>query len=93
MAKTSDFPSHTLELQNISVHTLVMGGDKKIMGVDEKKGSQIIFENIPNAVLALFKDSFDPLSIMKKDIFNDMVLDFLEGHKLNSYEGVTYTYK
>lgn len=86
--KTSDFPTHTKELHNITCSTLVMGGDMKIMGVDERKASQIIFDNIPNAKLALFKNAFDPLSTMKPVIFNDMILGFLEGKSLKKYDDV-----
>jgi 3-oxoadipate enol-lactonase len=93
MAQTSPFPNHTEELKNISVPALVMGGDRKIMGVDEKKGSVILFENIPNARLALFKDAFDPLTTMRKDIFNEMVMDFIEERPLKSYDGVRYLEK
>ena len=87
--KTSEFPTHTDELQNITCPTLVMGGDMKIMGVDERKASKIIYEHIPNATLAVFKNAFDPLSTMKCAIFNEMILDFLEGKELKQYEDVT----
>lgn len=83
--KTSEFPTHTDELQNITCPTLVMGGDIKIMGVDERKASETIFKNIPNAKLMLFKNAFDPLSIMKRDIFNDVVQDFFEGKPIKQY--------
>lgn len=86
--KTSEFPTHTNKLHHITCPTLVMGGDMKIMGVDERKASTIIYEHIPNAVLALFKNSFDPLSTMKCEIFNEMVLDFLEESPLKQYEDV-----
>ena len=86
--KTSEFPTHTDQLHNIKCPTLVMGGDMKIMGVDERKGSMIIFEHIPNATLALFKDAFDPLSTMKPEIFNEMILDFLEDKPMKQYEDV-----
>lgn len=89
LAKNSEFPTHTNELKNINVPTLVMGGDTKVMGVDERKGSQILFDNIPNATLALFKNAFDPISTMEKDIFNEMILDFLDGKSFKGYEGVT----
>ena len=75
------------------VPTLVMGGDRKVFGVDERRGSEIIFENIPDATLALFKDAFDPLSTMKKDIFNEMVMGFLEGKELKPYNEVHYADK
>ncbi|MTH54935.1 alpha/beta fold hydrolase [Bacillus mangrovi] len=88
-AKNSEFPEHTSELKNITAATLVLGGEKKVMGVDEKKGSQTLFDHIPDAVLALFKDAFDPLSTMKKDQFNEMLLDFLAGTDFKEYDGVT----
>ncbi|WP_155591489.1 alpha/beta fold hydrolase [Lysinibacillus cavernae] len=87
--KTSEFPTHTDELHNITCPTLVMGGDMKIMGVDERKASKNIYEHITNAKLALFKNAFDPLSTMKCAIFNEMILDFLEGKEFKQYEGVT----
>lgn len=93
MAKTSEFPAHTDELKNISVPTLVMGGDRKVMGVDERKGSEIIFDHISDSTLALFKDAFDPLSTMRRDQFNEMVMDFLTEKDLKSYPGVRYLTK
>ncbi|SOC25156.1 pimeloyl-ACP methyl ester carboxylesterase [Ureibacillus xyleni] len=89
LAKNSEFPTHTNELKQITVPTLVMGGDRKVMGVDERIGSQILFNHLPNATLALVKDAFDPISAMEKDIFNEMILDFFEGHPIKSYEGVS----
>ncbi|MFC5775418.1 alpha/beta fold hydrolase [Ectobacillus antri] len=89
LAKNSEFPTHTNELKNINVPTLVMGGDRKVMGVDERKGSQILFNNIPNSTLALFKNAFDPISTMEKDIFNEMILDFLEGNQFKQYKEVS----
>lgn len=86
--KTSKFPDHTKELQYINCPTLVLGGDMKIMGVDERKASTTIYENIPDATLALFKNCFDPLSTMKCDIFNEIILDFLEENTLKQYEDV-----
>ncbi|QED49285.1 alpha/beta fold hydrolase [Cytobacillus dafuensis] len=91
--KTSEFPTHTDELYNITCPTLVMGGDMNIMGVDERKASETIYEHIPNATLALFKNAFDPLSTMKWEIFNDMILDFLEGKPIKQYEEVRLTEK
>lgn len=86
--KTSKFPDHTEELHYITCPTLVMGGDMKIMGVDERKASITIYNHIPNATLALFKNCFDPLSTMKCDIFNDIIPDFLEGKTLKPYKDV-----
>ncbi|UNL86801.1 alpha/beta fold hydrolase [Priestia koreensis] len=91
-AKKSTFPTHTSELTHISCSTLVMGGNQKVMGVDEKKASQIIFNQIPNATLALFSDAFDPLSTMKKDIFNEMVMCFITDNDFKSYPNVQFFY-
>ncbi|RHW38375.1 alpha/beta hydrolase [Lysinibacillus yapensis] len=88
--KKSVFPAHTAELHHITCPTLVMGGDMKVMGVDERKASKTIYEHIPNAALALFKNAFDPLSTMQPEIFNDMILDFLEGKPLKQYDNVKY---
>jgi len=88
MAMMHEFPNHTAELKSISVPTLVMGGDRKVMGVDERRASEIIFEQLPNGKLALFKDAFDPLSTMRRDIFNEMIDDFLQSKELKVYEGV-----
>ncbi|MCR8645962.1 alpha/beta hydrolase [Paenibacillus sp. N1-5-1-14] len=88
--KKAPFPTHMHLLHNIQASTLVMGGEGKVVtGVDEGKGSRIIFEYIRNAKLALFKNAFDPLSTMRKDIFNEIILDFLEERPLKKYEGVT----
>ncbi|WP_243549755.1 alpha/beta fold hydrolase [Priestia megaterium] len=89
LAKNSEFPTHTNELKHIKVPTLVMGGNKKVMGVDERKGSQTLFDNIPNATLALFENAFDPISTMEIDIFNEMILDFLDEKTLKGYEGIS----
>lgn len=92
--KKAPFPTHTHLLHKITAPTLVMGGEGKVVtGIDEGKGSRIIFEHIPNAVLALFKNAFDPLSTMRKDIFNEMIIDFLQGNMLKDYENVIYSYK
>ncbi|MFC3885665.1 alpha/beta fold hydrolase [Bacillus songklensis] len=90
--KTSEFPEHTNELHKITAPTLVMVGDKKNIGPEVQAG-EIIFKHIPDAALAIFKDAFDPLSTMRRDIFNEMVLDFLDGKRLKQYDGITYEYK
>lgn len=67
--KKASFPTHTDQLHQIKSSTLVMGGEGKVIsGVDERKGSQTIFNHIHNAKLALFKNAFDPLSTMRRDI-------------------------
>lgn len=88
-AKNSVFPPHTNELHGISVPTLVLGGDKKVMGVDERKASEILFNHIPFSTLALFKNAFDPLSTMKVSTFNEMILCFLEDKNFKVYDDVT----
>ncbi|PKJ55760.1 alpha/beta fold hydrolase [Bacillus sp. SN10] len=92
--KTAPFPTHTHLLHLIKAKTLVMGGGNKFfVGVNEEKASQILFKNISNSTLAIFKNSFDPLSIMEKDIFNDMVIDFFKGKPLKNYDSVDYFLK
>ena len=66
---------------------------KKVFGVDERRGSEIIFENIPHSKLALFKDAFDPLSTMRRDQFNEVVMDFLTNNDLKTYTDVRYLTK
>lgn len=82
-------------LPQITVPTLVMSGAGKVVtGIDEGVAATTIFNNLKcEATLALFKDAFDPLNTMRKDIFNEIVPDFLEGKKLKMYDGVTYTFK
>ncbi|UPW81464.1 hypothetical protein [Lysinibacillus sp. Ag94] len=88
--KKAPFPTHTDQLHQIKSSTLVMGGEGKVLtGVDERKGSQTIFNHIHNAKLALFKNAFDPLSTMRRDIFNEMIIDFLEDKPLKQYKDVT----
>ncbi|ANC77750.1 alpha/beta hydrolase [Fictibacillus phosphorivorans] len=87
-AKSSDFPTHTDKLHGISVPTLVMGGDKKVMGVDERKASEILFNHIPFSTLALFKNAFDPLSTMKVHEFNEMIQYFLEDKNFRDYDDI-----
>ncbi|PEZ09274.1 alpha/beta hydrolase [Bacillus sp. AFS018417] len=90
--KKSEFPTHTNDLHKITASTLVLCGDKKNVGPEEKAGN-IIFNHIPKATLGVFKNAFDPLTTMRRDIFNEMVLDFLGDRPLQSYEDVTYTNK
>jgi len=87
--KKAPFPTHTNQLHQIQSPTLVMGGEGKVItGVDEGKGSRTIFNHIQNAKLALFKNAFDPLSTMRRDIFNEMIIDFLEDKPLKQYNDV-----
>jgi len=68
---------------------LAMGGEGKVMtDVDEGKGSRTIFNHIQNVKIALFKNAFDPLSTMRRDIFNEMIIDFLEDKPLKQYKDV-----
>ncbi|MGH1143316.1 alpha/beta fold hydrolase [Bacillus pseudomycoides] len=92
--KTAPFPTHTHLLHLIQANTLVMGGGNKFfIGVNEEKAAQILFKNISNSTLAIFNNSFDPLNIMEKNIFNDMVIDFLKGNPLKTYENVECFFK
>lgn len=87
--KKAPFPTHTDQLHRITSPTLVMGGEGKVMtGVDEGKGSRTIFNHIQHAQLALFKNAFDPLITMRRDIFNEMITDFLEDKPLKQYKDV-----
>ncbi|AIE61329.1 alpha/beta fold hydrolase [Bacillus methanolicus] len=88
--KKAPFPYHTHLLNKIKSPTLIMGGEGKVVtGIYEGKASAIIFDNMhENATLALFKGAFDPLSTMRKELFNEMVIDFLQGKKLKDYQGV-----
>ncbi len=86
--KMEALPHMTAELKKITVPTLVMGGDAISF---EQLGSNIIYKHIRNASLAIFHDAFDPLNMMRKELFNEMVMDFLEGKQIKKYEGVFYT--
>ncbi|MCY9531809.1 Pimeloyl-ACP methyl ester carboxylesterase [Paenibacillus sp. cl6col] len=87
--KTAPFPTHTNELYRIQSPALVMGGERKIMtGIDEGKGSRTIYNHINHATLALFRDAYDPLSTMRRDIFNEMIIDFFEDRPLRAYNDV-----
>ncbi|MCM3290461.1 alpha/beta hydrolase [Paenibacillus sp. MER 180] len=87
--KKAPFPTHTNELHRIQSTALVMGGEGKVMtGIDEGKGSRTIYDQINHAILALFKDAYDPLSTMRKDIFNEMIIDFFEDRPLRTYNDV-----
>jgi 3-oxoadipate enol-lactonase len=83
-------PNFTAELGRITAPTLVMGGD----GIKfEAKGSRTIFEQIPDARLAIFHGGFDPLSTERQETHDAMILDFLAGRPIKSYPGVTYQEK
>jgi pimeloyl-ACP methyl ester carboxylesterase len=86
--KDISFPAFTHLLPRITAPTLVIAGDRLKF---EQKGAQILYEQIPNAQLAIFADAFDPVSTMRKDIFNQLVLDFLADQPLTSYPNVTYS--
>ncbi|MGE5654610.1 MAG: alpha/beta fold hydrolase [Bacillota bacterium] len=90
--KKSDFPEHTKDLHRTTAPTLIMAGDKKIVGPEEK-AAMIMLEHIPNAVAAIFHGAFDPLTTMRRDTFNDMVIDFIKGNELKPYDGVKYVRK
>ncbi|WP_020059928.1 hypothetical protein [Bacillus sp. 123MFChir2] len=61
-------------------------GQSFTTGDDEGKTAKTIHKHIQNSTLALFQDAFDPL----KDIFNEMVLDFLRDSSLHEYGEVSY---
>ncbi|EMA6345043.1 alpha/beta hydrolase [Bacillus cytotoxicus] len=91
MMKTAKFPVHTSLLHRIQSPTLILSGAGEVVsGVDEGKAGKTIHKYIPNSTLALFQDAFDPLNVMKKDIFNEMVLDFLKDSPLHEYTNVLY---
>lgn len=87
--KTAPFPTHTNELYRIQSPALVMGGEGKVMtGIDEGKGSRTIYNHINHATLALFRDAYDPHSTMRRDIFNETIIDFFEDRPLRAYNDV-----
>ncbi|MGG2016306.1 alpha/beta fold hydrolase [Bacillus sp. S10(2024)] len=91
MMKRAKFPVHTSLLHLVQSPTLILSGAGKVVtGVDEGKAAKTIHKYIQNSTLALFQDAFDPLNVMKKDIFNEMVLDFLRDASLHEYDEVSY---
>lgn len=94
MMKRASFPAHTEQLSSIKVPTLVMGGAGKVVtGIDEGKAARLIYERIPDARLVLVEGAFDPLSTMRKDVFNDVVMSFLADEEIKHYQGVIYESK
>lgn len=92
--KRSTFPNGMkAALRNISAPSLVVFGDKKLYGIDEEKAAITIFENIAESILAGFKGAFDPVTIMRKDKFNEVVFRFLNNTELPDIDGVYYSYK
>ncbi len=87
--KDITFPAFTELLPLITARTLVIAGDRLKF---EQKGAHTLYEQIPNAHLAIFANAFDPVSTMRKDIFNEMVLDFLADRPLKSYTNVAYSH-
>ncbi len=85
--KAIEFPSFTEQFYRVTAPTLIMAGQRLTM---EATGGHVLQAHIPNATLALLAEAFDPLNTMRKDIFNEMVLDFLADHELKPYSGVTY---
>lgn len=80
------FSGFTDQLANINAPALIMGGD----GIKfEAKGSTTIYNNVKNAILAIFKGGFDPLSTERQTIHDEMILDFLNGRAISQYPGVT----
>lgn len=91
MIKKAKFPVHTSLLHHIQSPTLILSGAGKVMtGIDEGKAARTIHKHVPNGTLALFHNAFDPLNVMKKEIFNEMVLAFLKNSPLKEYVEVTY---
>ncbi|WP_242220027.1 alpha/beta fold hydrolase [Bacillus cereus group sp. BfR-BA-01380] len=91
MIKKAPFPTHTHLLHQIQSETLILSGAGKIVtGIDEGKAGRTIYKNVANGKLALFQNAFDPLNVMKKDIFNEIVLDFLSNVPFKRYSEVTY---
>jgi 3-oxoadipate enol-lactonase len=92
--KKSTFPINMRSnLRHITAPTLVVYGDKKQYGIDEEKAAVPIYQNIPKAILAGFKGAFDPVTIMRKDKFNEVAYHFLNDLQLPELEGVFYRYK
>ena len=46
------------------------------------------YDHINHATLALFRDAYNPLSTMRKDIFNEMIIDFFKDRPLRTYKDV-----
>ncbi|MGR5909204.1 hypothetical protein ACT7C4_01060 [Bacillus pacificus] len=91
MMKRATFPVHTSLLHLVQSPTLILSGAGKVVtGVDEGKAARTIHKYISNSTLALFENAFDPLNVMRKDIFNEMVLDFLRDSSLHDYGEVSY---
>ena len=65
----------------------MLGGRSKKVAFEEK-GSRTIYEHVTDAHLAIFEGAFDPLHTMRKDIYNEMVLDFLAGKAIKEYPTV-----
>jgi 3-oxoadipate enol-lactonase len=93
MMKSSTLPNVTEDLNKIHSPTLVMCGDKVVTGINEHLGSQKIYDHLPNATWAVFHDAFDPVSTMRKDEFNEMLIDFLQDRPLKPYGDVAYHQK
>ena len=80
----------TGELSKIESPTLIMGGT----GIKyEVMGAKEIYRHVKDGTLAIFEDMFDPLNMMSKDVFNEMVKDFIMGNELKNYNKVAYSYK
>ncbi|WP_462408587.1 alpha/beta fold hydrolase [Neobacillus sp. Marseille-QA0830] len=91
--KTMRFPNIKTYLKTISVPTLIAYGDRKSYGIDEEKGARTIFNEIQHAVMAGFHQGFDPVTIMRKDPFNQVAYNFIRGIELPELAGVRYEYK
>lgn len=87
--KSAQFPAHTSQLAGIPAETLVIAGGDNRVGPESESG-KIIYQQIPKARFAVIHDAFDPVTVMKKDIFNQMTINFLQGKALPHYPEVTY---
>lgn len=91
--KRAKFPQMTTKLMEICAPTLVIFGDRKSFGIDEEKAARTIFQNIKNSILVGFHNAFDPVTVMRKDEFNEIVFQFFHDLKLPELDGVYYEYK
>ena len=87
--KSAQFPAHTSQLAGIQAETLVIAGGDDRVGPESESG-KIIYRQIPKARFAVIHGAFDPVTVMKKDIFNQMSISFLQGKILPHYPEVTY---
>lgn len=75
------FPEAVTQLNNISIPTLVMYGDKD--SEDIKKIAHLLHENINNSKLTVVKDADHLINFEKADELSDLILAFLFFLKYN----------